>query len=103
MEQPKIICQSYGMPMQDKDFGTNANNSKNTEYCHFCFKDGKFTDEGITMQQKIDKNIEIAKRMGCQRTKQEKPQTMQSQNLKDGRITNSIQYITLPYSYILFA
>lgn len=48
----------------DEDFGTNEDGSKNKEYCHFCFKDGKFTDEEITMEQKIAKNIEIAKKMG---------------------------------------
>lgn len=49
------------MPMQkDEDFGTNASGTKNGEYCHFCYKNGGFTDEGITMEQKIDKLVEIA-------------------------------------------
>lgn len=63
MEKPEgPICQSCGMPMQkDEDFGTNADGGKNKEYCHFCFKDGKFTDEGITMEEKIEKLVEIAK------------------------------------------
>jgi len=61
METRAIICQSCGMPMQkDEDFGMNAGGTKNGEYCHFCFKDGRFTDEGITMEQKIDKLVEIA-------------------------------------------
>lgn len=30
----------------------------------FCFKEGQFTDEGITLVQKIEKNIMIAKGMG---------------------------------------
>jgi hypothetical protein len=61
MESKGIICQSCGMPMQkDEDFGTNADGTKNGEYCHFCFKDGGCTDEGITMEQKIDKLVEIA-------------------------------------------
>jgi hypothetical protein len=60
-----VICQSCGMPMkQDEDFGTNRDGSKNKEYCKFCFKEGQFTDEGITLEQKIEKNIMIAKRMG---------------------------------------
>ncbi|OGC10726.1 hypothetical protein A3J90_05625 [candidate division WOR-1 bacterium RIFOXYC2_FULL_37_10] len=63
MNQP--ICQSCGMPMQkEENFGTNQDGSKNLEYCQFCFQTGKFADEGITMQQKIAKNIEIAKKMG---------------------------------------
>ncbi|OGC08397.1 hypothetical protein A2230_03905 [candidate division WOR-1 bacterium RIFOXYA2_FULL_36_21] len=59
------ICQSCGMPMQkDENFGTNQDGSKSLEYCQFCFKNGKFADEGITMEQKIAKNIEIAQKMG---------------------------------------
>ncbi|MBU0574547.1 MAG: zinc ribbon domain-containing protein [Candidatus Margulisbacteria bacterium] len=59
------ICQSCGMPMgKDSDFGTNADGSKNQEYCQFCYQNGKFTDEGITLEQKIAKNIAIAAKMG---------------------------------------
>ena len=62
MEIARGLCQSCGMPIRKKEeFGTNLYGIKNKEYCHFCFKDGKFTDEGITMEQKIDKLIEIAK------------------------------------------
>jgi hypothetical protein len=61
MEAKGLICQSCGMPMQkDEDFGTDADGTKNGEYCHFCFKDGGFIDEGITMEQKIDKLVNIA-------------------------------------------
>jgi len=49
---------------KNEDFGTNTDGSKNEDYCHFCYKDGKFTDEGITMEEKISKNIEMAKKMG---------------------------------------
>ncbi|GAI16613.1 unnamed protein product, partial [marine sediment metagenome] len=32
------FCQSCAMPMQKPDdFGTNADVSKNEEYCHYCF------------------------------------------------------------------
>jgi len=59
------ICQSCGMPMQkNEDLGTNTDGSKNEEYCHFCYKEGRFTEEGITREEKIKKNIEIATKMG---------------------------------------
>ncbi|MFH1256511.1 MAG: zinc ribbon domain-containing protein [Candidatus Diapherotrites archaeon] len=59
------ICQSCGMPLQkEEDFGSNKGESKNEEYCQFCYKNGKFTDEGISMEGKIRKNIEMAKKMG---------------------------------------
>jgi hypothetical protein len=65
MENEKQICQSCGMPMEkEEDFGTNADGSKNEEYCRYCYQGGKFTDEGITMEEKIAKNIAIAKQMG---------------------------------------
>jgi hypothetical protein len=62
METKKQICQSCGMPL-DKDpnkGGTNADKSISDKYCSFCFKDGKFLDEGTTLQEKIEKNIQIA-------------------------------------------
>jgi hypothetical protein len=59
------ICQSCGMPLQkEADLGTNEDGSKNLEYCRFCFQKGRFTDEDITMDEKIEKNIEIAVSMG---------------------------------------
>ena len=52
------------MPLRkEEDLGANADGTKNKEYCHFCFKDGKFTDEGITIEQKIDKMVEFAQKM----------------------------------------
>lgn len=39
------ICQSCGMPMvATEHFGTSIDGSPNIDYCCFCFKDGKFTD-----------------------------------------------------------
>ena len=59
------ICQSCGMPLQkDEDFGTNASGSKSEEYCFHCFQNGKFLDEGITLPQKINKNVRFAVQMG---------------------------------------
>ena len=62
METQTKICQSCGMPL-DKDpnkGGTNADKSKSDTYCSFCFKDGAFIDEGISLQEKIEKNVQIA-------------------------------------------
>ncbi len=59
------ICQSCGMPMKkEDDFGTDKDGLESTDYCKFCFQKGKFTDEGITMEEKIEKNVEISKKMG---------------------------------------
>ena len=59
------ICQSCGMPLQkEEDFGTHSNGSKSEEYCFHCFQNGKFLDEGITLEEKINKNVKFAVQMG---------------------------------------
>ena len=53
------------MPLrQNEDFGTSTNGSKSEEYCFHCFKDGKFLDEGISLEQKIEKNVTLGIQMG---------------------------------------
>ncbi len=47
------FCQSCGMPLTDEILGTNADGSKNEEYCIYCFKDGAFTGD-FTMEDMID-------------------------------------------------
>jgi hypothetical protein len=56
------ICQSCGMPLEKdpQKGGTNADKSISDKYCSFCYSDGKFYDEGITLNEKIEKNIQIA-------------------------------------------
>lgn len=62
MENKFLICQSCGMPLEKdpKKGGTNADKSISNKYCSFCFQNGKFLDEGISLQEKIEKNIRIA-------------------------------------------
>lgn len=47
------FCQSCGMPLTDEILGTNADGSKNEEYCIFCYKDGAFTGD-FTMEEMIE-------------------------------------------------
>jgi hypothetical protein len=48
------FCQSCGMPLNAaEDFGLNADNSKNEDYCRYCFAEGKFTQD-MTMDQMIE-------------------------------------------------
>lgn len=48
------ICQSCGMPMDsDAIYGTNSDGSKNSEYCIYCYKDGKFL-QNVTMDEMIE-------------------------------------------------
>ena len=54
------FCQSCSMPLEKKEqFGTNTDESKNKEYCIYCYKHGKFTDPDITMDQMINKCVGI--------------------------------------------
>lgn len=50
------ICQSCGMPIREpEDFGTNEDQSTTDEFCHYCFRDGSFSEPLMTMGQMIDK------------------------------------------------
>ena len=51
MEQK--FCQSCGMPLTDTNKGTNADGSLNNDYCTYCYKEGKFTQD-FTMNQMIE-------------------------------------------------
>ncbi len=64
-KEPKgPICQSCVMPMEKpEDFGTEADGSRNEEYCRFCYRDGGFTDPDITMEQMINKLVGMATSM----------------------------------------
>ncbi len=57
------FCQSCAMPLEsDELYGTNADGSKNEDYCIYCFKDGQFTSD-MSMEEMmnfcIEKMVEI--------------------------------------------
>lgn len=41
------------MPLNNENLGTNADGSKNEDYCMYCYKDGKFTND-CTMEEMIE-------------------------------------------------
>ena len=55
MEKEQRFCQCCGMPMGDGDglYGTNADGSKNADYCSYCFEKGAFKFQG-TMEEMIE-------------------------------------------------
>ncbi len=72
MENNSNICQSCGMPLQydPNQGGTNTDNSLSEKYCSYCFANGKFKDDGISLQEKIDKNVQKAvEQMGMDEAK----------------------------------
>jgi len=51
----KQICQRCAMPMEKaEDFGTNADGSKNKDYCCYCYENGAFFYPEATMEQVIE-------------------------------------------------
>lgn len=54
-EMNQNFCQCCGMPMGDTDelYGTNADGSKNGDYCSYCFENGAFTFQG-TMEEMVE-------------------------------------------------
>lgn len=50
----KVFCQSCGMPMDCEEIlGTEADGSKNPDYCKYCYENGAFTFNG-TMAEMIE-------------------------------------------------
>ena len=47
------FCQSCGMPLTDGCKGTNADGSRNEDYCSYCYAQGRFTND-FTMSQMIE-------------------------------------------------
>ncbi len=48
------FCQSCAMPMENEGtYGTNADGSKNSDYCQYCLENGQFTSEG-SMEDMIE-------------------------------------------------
>ena len=77
MEQK--FCQSCGMPLTEEMLGTNADGSKNGDYCSYCYKEGAFTND-CTMDEMIDHCAqfvdEVNKMMPQPMTKEEYKQMM---------------------------
>jgi len=55
MEQKN--CQSCAMPFEYGKPGTNADGTANKDYCEHCYKNGKFTYPGATMEGVIESCI----------------------------------------------
>jgi hypothetical protein len=65
MEPKGPFCQSCAMPMQKPaDFGSNADGSRNDDYCCFCFQKGEFTWPDATLHQMTEKIVGMSVQMG---------------------------------------
>ena len=81
MEQEMKFCQSCGMPLNEQLFGTNADGSRNEDYCAYCYKEGRFTND-CTMDEMIEFCAqfvdEVNKNMPKPMTKEEYKEMMRS-------------------------
>lgn len=49
---PVNFCQSCTLPVDNiEDRGTEKDGSKSAVYCKYCYKDGVFTDPGMTLER----------------------------------------------------
>lgn len=63
-----VICQSCSMPItEEKQFGTNSDDSINHDYCIYCYKKGKFIDD-VSLREYIEMNIPFAAQAGMNET-----------------------------------
>lgn len=58
------FCESCGMPLTDEVRGTEANGSLSADYCHFCYKNGHFTQD-MTMEQMIQFCLQFLDQMNA--------------------------------------
>lgn len=50
------LCESCGMPLaRDEDAGTEADGSRSTRYCTYCYRDGRFTEPDLTREQAVER------------------------------------------------
>lgn len=64
MTQEPGVCQSCGMPlMAPGDFGTESNGAPSLIYCHYCYRNGSFTEPDATVDQMVDRAAGIIEQM----------------------------------------
>lgn len=69
-------CQSCAMPLAGAELGTNADGSKNEDYCSYCYAEGKFTWDG-TMEEMIEFCVKPMVDGGAAKTEEEARGMMQ--------------------------
>lgn len=53
MAEKQRFCQSCAMPMSENLYGTDSDGKTNSDYCIYCYKDGKFLHD-VSMDEFID-------------------------------------------------
>jgi hypothetical protein len=50
-------CQSCGMPLVIGFYGTKRNQGDSREFCRFCFQNGAYTDQDMTLEKMIEQSV----------------------------------------------
>ncbi|MHA2347894.1 MAG: zinc ribbon domain-containing protein [Candidatus Hodarchaeales archaeon] len=53
----KPLCQSCAYPLVESDKGSEADGSRNDDYCDGCYQEGEFTEPEIKIKEMIENNI----------------------------------------------
>lgn len=56
----KKLCQSCGMPLDNNDLdnrGTNADQSRNEEYCYYCYINGEFKEPNMSFDEMLNRGL----------------------------------------------
>lgn len=69
------ICQSCSMMMGEEEYGYNADGSRNTDYCRYCYPGGSFGKDE-TMEEMIESCIPFWIKDGDARTPEEAREKM---------------------------
>jgi len=64
------ICQSCGMPMQEEQYGTEKDGSRNDKYCCYCYKEGEFA-QNCTVEEMAEFCAPFEVEGGRAKTKEE--------------------------------
>lgn len=92
MQAPRgPFCQSCSMPMDAPEkFGTDADGSKNQDYCVHCYQDGEFRDANATLEGMIESCAGImAEKTGIEREQAKAQLSQLMPRLKRWRETTS--------------
>ena len=92
------FCQSCGMPLNNSNKGTNADGNPNEDYCIYCYKEGKFTQD-FNMSQMIEFctqfTDQINKEAGWNLTPQQAKKDERSLTEKAAHLLSQCKEVTL--------
>lgn len=75
------FCQSCGMPLDKENRGTEAGGAVSSDYCRYCYNEGKFT-RNFTMTQMIEFCLQFLDQINAQTGQNVEPMQAKEQMLR---------------------